>query len=164
MGWKEGQELPTASQELPTASPTTASAQKLAIAASSLQVHDLHEIVHVPSTLEAGGSWETEIELKGYRLVNCQVLSIALSHLAKCCKCASSLELTEDLSCRRGLVSRLSIQCSNTACGAKAQVCDPYSNAKHLNGRLVLGMRLSGRGKSAMDKFCAVMDMLPPVT
>lgn len=164
MGWKEGQELPTASQEVPTASPTTASAKKLAIAASSPQAHDLHEIVHVPSTFEAGGSRETEIELKGYRLVNCQVLSTALSHLAKCCKFASSLKLTEDLSCRRGLVSRLSIQCSNIACGAKAHVCDPYSNAKHLNGRSVLGMRLSGRGKSTMDKFCAVMDMLPPVT
>lgn len=45
------------------------------------------------------------------------------------------------------------------------RICDPYSpHTKHLNSRSVLEMRLSGRGRSALDRFCAVMDMLPPVT
>ena len=164
MGWKEGQELPTASHELPTGGPTTASAKKLAIAASSPPAHDLDQ-ASVASTSATGGSRREAVrELEGYRLVECQALFAALSHMAKCSLCESSLVLAEDLSCRRGLVSRVSIQCSNTPCGAKVHVCDPYSNAKHLNSRSVLGTRLAGRGRSALEKVCPVMDMLPPVT
>ena len=103
-------------------------------------------------------------ELKGYRLTDCQALSNALSVVAKCSLCALSLLLAEDVSCSRGLVSKLSIKCSNDACGAIFHVCDPYSpKSKHVKRRSVLAMRMVGHGRSGLETFCAVTDMLPPI-
>ena len=167
MGWKDRGEDSLLHTPMPV---TTASGKKLAIAAASphdstspLQVH-----VHEPSTSAQVGSDEeanNDLELQGYRLIDCQALSSTLTQIAKCSQCGSSLTLTEELSCRRGLVSRLSIQCRNTGCGATVHVTDTYSsNAKCLNRSSVLGMRMIGRGRSGLETFCAMMVMLPPVT
>ena len=113
MGWRKG-------QESPTVSPISASAKKLAIAASSPRAIEICGCVCTPTTSGSSASEEAGRELEGYRLVDCQALSSALSQVAKCSLCASSLVLAEDMSCCRGLVSRLSIRCSNTACGSAA--------------------------------------------
>ena len=117
MGWKRG-------QESPIASPSSASAKKLALAASSPRTIETSDDVCTPTTSSNSASEEAGRELEGYRLMDCQALYSALSQVAKCSLCTSSLVLVEDMSCRLGLVSRLSIQCSNTACGSAVHICD----------------------------------------
>ena len=75
-----------------------------------------------------------------------------------------SPDVREDLVTRRGLVSKLRICCTNTACNKEGVISDPYaSDTKSLNARSVLGMRKIGRGQASLEYFCSVMDMLPPV-
>ena len=103
-------------------------------------------------------------EMKGYRLVSCESLSQAVGKMGVCSECFSPLTVREDLSTRRGLVSKLAICCTNTECGREAKVSDPYSSeTKSLNTRSILAMREIGRGRSYLESFCGVMDMLPPV-
>ncbi len=102
--------------------------------------------------------------MKGYRLVDCGRFSQAVGEIGVCSVCASPLTVREDLTGRRGLLSKLSICCTNTDCGKKAKVSDPYSQeAKSVNARSVLAMREIGRGRAYLQTFCGVMDMLPPV-
>lgn len=102
--------------------------------------------------------------MKGYRLVDCERFSRAVSEIGVCSVCASPLTVREDLSTRRGLVSKLSICCTNTECGKEAKVSDPYSaEAKSVNARSILAMRDIGRGRAYLESFCGMMDMLPPV-
>ena len=103
-------------------------------------------------------------EMKGYRLVSCEKLSGAVGETAVCSLCASPLTVKENLVVRRGLVSKLMIVCTNTACRKEAVVSDPYaSDAKSLNTRSVLGMQEIGRGRNGLESFCGIMDMLPPL-
>ena len=103
-------------------------------------------------------------EMKGYRLVDCGRFSQAVGEIGVCSVCASPLTAREDLTGQRGLLSKLSICCTNTDCGKKAKVSDPYSQeAKSVNARSVLAMREIGRGRAYLQTFCGVMDMLPPV-
>ena len=105
-----------------------------------------------------------EAEMTGYRLVWCETLASALSEVGKCRACESPLTVRENLHCRRGLVSRLSVQCSSVDCSTVAYLTDPYGEeAKALNASSVLGMQMSGRGRSDLEAFCAIMDMLPTI-
>ena len=62
-------------------------------------------------------------------------------------------------------MSRLSIQCSSPTCSTAAYLTDPYSEeAKALNTSSALGMQMTGRGRSGLETFWAIMDMLPPVS
>ena len=149
----------------------TASSKKLAISLSvcpsSPPSRDLRNASQ-PSTSSAGEpSVVYEEKLKGYRLVNCERFSQAVSQIGLCSVCKSPLTLKEDLVSRRGLVSKLMISCTNTACKNEALVSDPYSSdkeSKALNMRSVMGMREIGRGMAGLQNFCGIMDMLPPVT
>ena len=53
-------------------------------------------------------------EMKGYCLVSCESLSQAVSKVGVCSERFSPLTIRKDLSTRRGLVSKLSICCTNT--------------------------------------------------
>ena len=67
--------------------------------------------------------------------------------------------------CRRRLLSRLLIYCTNSACNREAFVTDPYSKvSKSLNTRSVLAMLTIGKERAGLESFCGVMDMLPPVS
>ena len=94
------------------------------------------------STGEPGESYDYVGRLKGYRLVGCDKLSQAVSEVGVCSVCGSPLMLGEDLVTRRGMVSKLVIGCTNSACNKEAEISNPYSsNAKTLNARSVMGMR-----------------------
>ena len=89
-------------------------------------------------------------EGKGYRLINCESLSQAVSEIGMCSVCKSSLTLRESLVSRRGIVSKLVICC--TVCDKKAVISDPYApDAKQLNSRSVMAMRAIGRGKTSLS-------------
>ena len=61
--------------------------------------------------------------------------------------------LKEDLSIRRGLTSKLSYWCTNTACEKDNLLSNPYSpKSKSLNVRSVLAMRTIGRGHSSLAR------------
>ena len=68
----------------------------------------------------------------------------------------------EDLDTRGGLVSKLKICCTNTACNREGVISDPY-DTRSLNARSVLGMWEIGRGQAILEFFCDMMDMLPPL-
>ena len=62
-----------------------------------------------------------------------------------CNVCGFSLILREDLATKRGLVSKLVISCTNTACSNEAAFSDPYSaESKSLNVRLILAVQEIG--------------------
>ena len=61
---------------------------------------------------------------------------------------------------RRGLVSYVSICC--TVCGKKSLVTDPYCEEDlAVNSRFILGMRVIGKGRAAMESLTGIMGMLP---
>ncbi len=107
-----------------------------------------------------------EEKLKVYRLVNCERFSQAVSQIGLCSVCKSPLTLREDLVSRQGLVSKLMISCTNTACKNEALVSDPYSfdkESKALSGPS-WECRKIGRRMAGLQTFYGIMDMLLPVT
>ena len=148
----------------------TASSKKLALSPSSLLAtpgtsSDSRDALSVATPLTDCDPVTAKAEMSGYHLVRCQTLASAIREVGKCRTCESPLTVGEELGCRRGLVSRLSLQCSNPDCSVMAHLTDPYSDeVKALNCSSVVGMRMVGRGRSSLETFCAVMDMLPPLT
>ena len=75
-------------------------------------------------------------------LVDCERLSGAVSEMGVFYILISP-DIREDLVTRRGLVSKLMICCTNTACNKKGVISDPYaSDTKSLNARSALGSKL----------------------
>ena len=73
-------------------------------------------------------------EMKGYRFINTETQDQTLRKARKCVTCSSTLTLNEDTSVRRGLVSRLTVQCENPACYMMSYLSNPYSEeARVLN-------------------------------
>ena len=156
--------LPETPVRLPT---RTASGKKLALSPPLPKTTPSVGERRLPAStpLSPRDTVPTEAEMEGYRLVRCEALADAVSEVGKCRECESPLTVREELGCRRGLVSRLSIQCSSLTCSTAAYLTDPYSEeAKALNTSSVLGMRMIGRGRSGLETFCAIMNMLPPVS
>ena len=160
--------VPSAKVSVPAKPVETASKTKLEIpmAASSLEVSTPMVLRSVtqpnPSTSEFCGY---EAELEGNRIVGCKGLVRAVSALAVCNGCRAALTVTESLSTRRGLVSRMSLCCSNPECSREALITDPYSKeCTDLNTRSVQGMRAIGRGRAGLETFCGMMELLPPVS
>ena len=150
----------------------TASSKKLAISprypsTGGPSGHDLRSKAQ-PSTSSAGEPSESHHyvgKLKGNRLVDCERFSQAVSEIGLCSTCKAPLTLREDFVSRRGLVSKLAICYTNTACNKEAVVSDPYSSESlSVNTRSVLGMREIRRGRSGLEYFCGLMDMLPPLS
>ena len=157
------------SAEVPVERPVpvvTASSKKLAIVPRCPSVGGpagnlRSSCLSMPS---AGESSSSVGELRGYRLIKCEEYIQSLSETGKCPTCRSPLTLREELATRRGLVSKLMTSCTNTACDYEIVMSDPRSEgAKSLNARSVLGMRAIGRGRSSLESFCGLMDMLPPL-
>ena len=98
-------------------------------------------------------------------IANSGSFSRAVSNIALCSACLAPLALRHYLNSRRGLLSDLRICCTNTECNKEEKVSYPYSpEAKALNLRSALSMRIIGKGRAGLESFCGVMDMLPPVT
>ena len=95
-----------------------------------------------------------------YHLVRMSCLKIAMS-VFSCC--GSPLAMTEEMQSRRGSVSHVSICC--TICGNKSLVTDPYREEDlAVNSKFILGMRVIGKGRSAMESLTGIMGMLPPLS
>ena len=124
-------------------SPLTSTPEALASAsgtklASSLQTTPTS--CNSPMLDSPGESLPFEGKLKGYRLLNAETLAGALQKVGKCGSCDFPLVLKESISVRRGLVSRLSIECENPACHMLSYISDPYN--KDTGAMSVLGMRV----------------------
>lgn len=137
-----------------------------------------------PTTSHAStsGGDDCESELEGYRIVDIKIIRDILSTQTLCSQCnCQSLTLSEVSSAKAGLVSRLVLSCDSESCDfshtfytssrVKKQVYEKDGQTKakvgkesfDLNARMVLGFRDIGKGLSAMEKFCAALNMPPPM-
>ena len=151
----------------------TVSSKKLALSPSSILTTPApgtssdgrDALPPVVTPLSAAATVPADAEMAGYRLVRCDKLASAVHEVGKCRICDSRLTVGEELGCLRGLVSRLSLQCTNPKCSVVAYLTDSYrEEAKALNTSSVLGMLMIGHGRVCLETFCAVMDMLPPLS
>ena len=126
--------------------PVTASSKKLKVEPppSASFTSGVSRVLLRPRPTEDGGgeasSSVTEtgnLELSGNRLISCSSI-VSLASQLKCPKCRSSLSVTEDFSSRRGLITRIKVQCS-TDCGWFHYLSDSYDTS--MNTQSVLAAR-----------------------
>ena len=67
----------------------------------------------VGTQLSAAATVPADAEMAGYRLIRCDKLASAIHEVGKYRVCDSPLTVGEELGCRHGLISRLSLQCTN---------------------------------------------------
>ena len=73
--------------------------------------------------------------------------------------------LDETFGNRRGLVSRVSITCSNSSCKKSVLLSDPSSSENNcLNDAAILGIRMASCGHNALQELSACVGMLPPLS
>ena len=87
-------------------------------------------------------------ELQGNRVLDISTVASAVDNFAKCGFCNSALEVRESFENRRGMVSRISLNCTNTNCNHEKLFSDPRSQkAKILNKTSVAAARHAGMGR-----------------
>ena len=104
---------------------------------------------------------ECEVEMTGFRLVDIECLLQLLVKSVCCQDCHSTIALNEvDM---QGLATCLEISC--TKCGERnsAFMSGRYNRVWEVNRRSAFGMRWIGRGRQSLVKFCAAMNMPPPM-
>ena len=107
---------------------------------------------------------QEEATITGFRFVDMELLSIAVSSMS-CAECAHfTLMLSENHLERKGCASSLRAFCEN--CGWKHVFWTSKKQTKsfEVNRRLVYSMRSIGKGHSGAKKFCTFMNMPPPPT
>ena len=105
----------------------------------------------------------------GYRFQDVDILRRVFLACAVCKECLNgTLQLFEKVSgC--GLARTLVLQCSNNGCKAftelptSEKIVRGKARFYDVNRRSTLAMRIIGRGRAALTKFCAVMNMPGPV-
>ena len=132
----------------------TASKKKLSFATPDPEVP-----VQAPESADV-----SDRQLQGLRLLDMAKVSSVIVNSLSCSACKTqTLTVGESFAGRRGLVTDLFISCLN--CSRKYSLSSPYdSQAKTLNRRSVLAMRVAGRGLASLEKFCGIMGLPPPVT
>ena len=104
-------------------------------------------------------------ELQGNRVLDISTLASAVENFALCCFCNSALAVRESFENRHGMVSRISLKCTNTNCNHEKLFSDPRSQkAKILNKTSVAAGRHAGMGRRGLQTFTASLDLLPPIT
>jgi len=98
--------------------------------------------------------------LTGNRIIECSSI-VSLASQMKCPTCGNSCIATEDFSSRRGLVTRIKIQCA-AECGWFHLLSDSYNS--NMNVQAGLASRTAGFGQTSLTTFCGMMDLPPPVT
>ena len=105
----------------------------------------------------------------GYRFQDVDILRRVILASAVCKECLQgTLQLFEKVSgC--GLARTLVLQCANNRCKAftelptSERIIRGKAHFYDVNRRSALAMRIIGRGRAALTKFCAVMNMPSPV-
>ena len=125
--------------------------------------------------LNSSISEETTEELDGFNIFDMQLLANAIFQAAVCKHCRKgSLTLKKDG--KHGLALKMNLECSNANCGHKetfytSKRCSNDSKVGprqggtpfEINQRMVLAMRLLGRGLDALRLFAGVMNMENPI-
>lgn len=101
----------------------------------------------------------------GNIIISVDLLTDLVMKFVKCkfCDSEKSVIICESVNARKGLATKLQIQCNN--CQASASTMSSKLNRHRLyeiNTRLVLGMRCIGKGKKPTETFCAIMNLPPP--
>ena len=105
------------------------------------------------------------VKLQGNQVLDISTVASAVDNFAKCGFCNSALEVRESFENRSGMVSRISLKCTNTNCNHEKLFSDPRSQkAKTLNKTSVAAARHAGIGRWGLQVFAASMDKLPPIT
>ena len=147
--------------------PVTASSKKLKVVpppSTSFTSGVSGVLLRPRPTMDGGGEAsrsETEtgnLELSGNRLISCSSI-VSLASQLKCPKCRSSLSVSEDFGSRRGLITRIKVQCS-TDCGWFHYLSDSYNTS--MNTQSVLAARTVGMSQTSLTTFCGMMDLPPP--
>ena len=88
-----------------------------------------------------------------------------LSNILRCYKCFGPLTVSENLSVRRELVSRIAIECNRPECNSSAYITDSYNDAaKKVNTMSILRMHMIERARAGLETFLSFMNLPPPVT
>ena len=145
--------VPSESSDVPTPPPVmTAHRKKLALSSEASTSSQ-------PSMLTTEDGAHFGQSDSDYPLVRMPSLKMAVS-VFSCC--GSPLAVTEEMQCRKGLVSQVYICC--TVCEKKSLVTDPYrEEGLAVNNRFILGMKVIGKGRAAMESLTGIMGMLPPL-
>ena len=107
---------------------------------------------------EACSSEEFEAALEGFRLVNISVLASVFECL-RCPLCKQGhVVLEDDVEAKMGLASPLSFKCTSSYTSKVEN-----GQAFEVNRRVVLASRNIGVSHQGLVKFCAVMNILPPM-
>lgn len=132
---KESKTEPTSVMPRPV---RTASGKKLA-PSSSTSVTTPSSLVKVTATPSSKAGL-SGCEMCDYRLITLSDLASTLREVGKCNTCNCPLSLHKDLGCRRGLVSRVTIVCSNPAYDNEEHISNPYNgDAKTLKCPFCVG-------------------------
>ena len=128
---------PSASEEVPPSAsevPPSASQRKL-------------------GSLGEKGSTSGE-ECQGRRVLEIPTVANAIETCAVCSICHSKLKMCERLKNRRGMVSRITFQCTNKNCKNEIFISNPKSpKTKTLNKTAVLAARSAGLGRRGSLEF-----------
>ena len=107
---------------------------------------------------------------KGYKLIDSESLENAIMYSAICRFCKSpksKLLLSEERGKRKGMCERLSLVCGickeATSFETSKKASNKAFNAYDVNVRATFASQTMGRSRSGLEKFCAVMDVVPPI-
>ena len=104
-------------------------------------------------------------EMQGNRVLDISTVASGVESLAVCRFCNCDLKMCESFENRRGMVSRISLKCTNLNCTHEKLLSNPRSQkATSLNKSSVAAGRHAGIGRRGLQTFTASMDMLPPIT
>jgi len=108
----------------------------------------------------------------GYIMMDFSIMKIMLSSFSKCPQCSNSLDISNNLTKKKGLACCIVLSCSAAECGWNREF---YSSKKidrnHLSGpnpfdvnyRSVIAFREIGNGHSSLTKFCGLMNSPSPM-
>ena len=101
-------------------------------------------------------------ELSGNRVVNMSCLSKLISEGCSCSRCGGRLVLHERS--RWGIAPELTLTCSACERETSEVMSNKIGRYFEVNRRAVFAGRAVGLGREGLVKFCALMDMPPPMS
>ena len=102
----------------------------------------------------------------GFIIVNLDMLTRLVQSFVKCKNCDSlkSIEVCEKIDSRRGLASKIYLNCKVCEKNASSMTSKLVSGNYEVNLRFAYALRCIGRGQKAAQTFCGLMNLPPPPT